>query len=75
MTAVALTLVGTGSPVTLDFAGNSNPDNNFRFDSTLGTSGGYIFNLSTAGLAAGTYALTFTVSGDPTLHSAQFAVS
>ena len=75
VTAIALTLVGTGSPVTLDFAGNSNPDNNFRFDSTLGTGGGYIFNLSTAGLAVGTYALTFTVSGDPTLHSAQFAVS
>jgi hypothetical protein len=75
VTAVALTLVATGSPGTLDFAGNSNPDNNFRFDSTLGTSGGYIFNLSTAGLAAGTYALSFTVSGDPTLHSAQFAVS
>jgi hypothetical protein len=75
VTAVALTLVATGSPVTLDFAGNSSPDNNFRFDSTLGTSGGYIFNLSTAGLAAGTYALSFTVSGDPTLHSAQFAVS
>jgi len=75
LTAVALTLVATSSPATLDSAGNSNPDNNFRFDSTLGTSGGYIFNLTTAGLATGTYALSFTVSGDPTLHSAQFAVS
>ena len=75
LTAVALTLVATSSPATLDSAGNSNADNNFRFDSTLGTSGGYIFNLTTAGLATGTYAVSFTVSGDPTLHSAQFAVS
>jgi hypothetical protein len=75
VTAVAVTLVATGSPGTVDSPGDSNPDNNFRFDSTLGTSGGYIFNLGTAGLAAGTYALSFTVSGDPTLHSAQFAVS
>src|SRR5260370_27493262 len=66
VTAVALTLVATGSPVPMDFAGNSNPDNNFRFDSTLGTSGGYIFNLSTAGLATGTYALRFTFRRDPT---------
>src|SRR6266852_2033738 len=75
VTAVAVTLVATGAPATLDSAGSSNPDSNFRFDSTLGTSGGYIFNLDTSGLAAGTYALSITVSGDPTLHSAQFAVS
>lgn len=74
VTAVAVTLEPTGAPGTLDSAGNSNPDNTFRFDSTLGTSGGYIFNLSTAGLASGTYALSFVVSGDPTLHTAQFEV-
>src|SRR5258708_1638388 len=67
--------ITTGAPAKLDSAGSSNPDSNFRFDSTLGTSGGYIFNLDTSGLAAGTYALSFTVSGDLTLHSAQFAVS
>jgi hypothetical protein len=74
VTAVAVTLVATGAPATLDSAGKSNPDNTFRFDSTLGASGGYIFNLSTAGLASGTYALSFVVSGDPTLHTAQFEV-
>lgn len=74
VTAVAVTLVATGAPGTLDSAGNSNPGNTFRFDSTLGTSGGYIFNLSTAGLATGTYALSFVVSGDPTLHTTQFEV-
>jgi hypothetical protein len=75
VTAVALTQVATSAPETVDSAGDSNPDNKFRFDSTLGTNGGYIFNLSTAGLATGTYALSFTVSGDPTLHSALFDVN
>jgi len=28
-------------------SGNSNPDSDFRFDSTIGGSGGYIYNLST----------------------------
>lgn len=75
VTAVALKQVATSAPGTLGSPGNSNPDNNFRFDPTLGTNGGYIFNLSTAGLAAGTYALSFTVSGDPTVHTAQFEVT
>lgn len=54
--------------------GNANPDADFRFDSTLGPSGGYIFNLSTNGVPSGTYALQFTVGTDPTLHSATFGV-
>ncbi len=41
-------------------SGNANPDNNFRFDPSLG---GYIYNLSTKGLAPGTYVMTFTVDG------------
>jgi hypothetical protein len=52
--------------------GNANPDNDFRFDTTLGP--GYIFNFSTKGLATGTYSLNFTVTGDPTSHSATFGV-
>ena len=51
-----------------------NPDLNFRFDPTLGTTGGYIFNLSTRGLGTGTYALSFIASGDPTTHTAMFQV-
>lgn len=54
--------------------GNANPDNDFRFDSTLGTTGGYIFNLSTTGLASGTYSLQFTAAGDPVTHSVNFGV-
>ena len=36
---------------------------NFRYDPTLGGSGGYIFNLSTKGLTTGTWKVTFTVNG------------
>jgi len=54
--------------------GNANPDNDFRYDSTLGPSGGYIFNLSTAGLTTGTYSLQFTAGADPTPHAVSFGV-
>jgi len=36
--------------------------------------GTYIFNLSTKGLAPGTWTVTFTVTGDPTVHSALFQI-
>ncbi|MBA2702848.1 MAG: tetratricopeptide repeat protein [Blastocatellia bacterium] len=46
-------------------SGNANPDYTFRYDATLGGSGGgYIFNLSTKGLAAGQYVLSFYVGSD-----------
>jgi hypothetical protein len=54
--------------------GNANPDNDFRFDPTLGPNGGYIFNLGTRGLATGSYSLNFTVAGDPFVYSAPFQV-
>lgn len=54
--------------------GNANPDNDFRFDSTLGPTGGYIFNLSTSGLASGTYSLQFTAGTDPVAHAVNFGV-
>jgi hypothetical protein len=71
--ATAVTKV-SGSSGTPESPGNANPDNNFRFDSSLGGSGGYIFNLSTAGLSPGTYSLQFTVTGDPVTHSVNFGV-
>ena len=61
----------SGAP---DDAGNANPDNDFRFDITLGPTGGYIFNLKTTGLASGTYMLNFTASNDPVTHTAVFGV-
>jgi hypothetical protein len=74
VTATALALVSTSAPAVLDDSGNANPDNNFRFDSTLGPSGGYIFNLSTKPLGSGTFGLTFIASGDPTTHTVTFGV-
>jgi hypothetical protein len=56
----------TGAP---EDSGNANPDSDFRFDPTLGPSGGYIFNLQTKGLATGTYGYTFTAGSDPTPHA------
>jgi hypothetical protein len=48
----------------VDDAGAANsPDNNFRYDATLGATGGYIYNLSTKGLTTGTWALSFTAGG------------
>ena len=62
----------TPAPPGPDFnSGNSNPGDNFRYDPTLG---GYIFNLSTKGFAAGEYTLSFTVTGDPVTHTVKFVV-
>jgi hypothetical protein len=54
--------------------GSANPDSNFRFEPTLGTTGGYILNLSTKGLATGAYVLYFIATGDPVIHAAPFKV-
>ena len=45
----------------LEDSGSANPDSDFRFDATLGGTGGYIYNLSTKSLSTGTWKLTFTV--------------
>jgi predicted extracellular nuclease len=52
----------------------ANPDSNFRFDASLGGTGGYIYNLRTQGLSAGTYYLYFTVGSDPALHTVAFQI-
>lgn len=71
-TGVTMASAVVGTPQS---PGNANPDSDFRFDSTLGTTGGYIFNLSTSGLASGTYSLQFTATGDPVTHSVNFGVN
>lgn len=53
----------------VDDSGNANPDNDFRF-----VGFGYIFNLSTEGLASGTYMLQFTAGSDPLTHTVNFGV-
>jgi len=72
--AASLTKVSTQATEAVLDSGNANPDQNFRFDSTLGSGGGYIFNLSTKGLSTGTYQLSVAVSGDRTIHKLQFQV-
>lgn len=71
VTATGLTLVSNAASFVVEDSGNANPDGNFRYDAALA---GYIFNLSTKGLGAGTYALHFTVQGDPATHSVTFQV-
>ena len=72
--ATAVTAI-SGFSGTPDSPGNANPDSDFRFDGKLGATGGYIFNLSTGGLAAGTYSLQFIVGNDPSTHAVLFDVS
>jgi hypothetical protein len=71
--AVSITQTSSSTSGPVEDSGNANPDNDFRFDPTL-NGGGYIFNLSTKGLATGSYILNFTVSGDPTVYSVPFQV-
>lgn len=56
----------TGKPVA---PGRANPNGDFRFDPTLGPSGGYIFNLQTKGLLGGTYGYQFTATNDQGTHT------
>lgn len=72
--AVSLVQVSTNSSEVLQASGNANPDNDFRFDPTLGPTGGYIFNLSTKGLTTGAYLLTFMAAADPAPHTLPFQV-
>jgi hypothetical protein len=63
--AISVTQISTSTSGAVENAGKSNPDNDFRFDATLGSTGGYIFNLKTTGLSTGMYKVNFTVTGDP----------
>jgi Tol biopolymer transport system component len=72
--ATGLTKVDNTASSTLDTTSAANPDNDFRYDATLGGSGGYIYNLSTKNLTMGTWALSFSAAGDPTTHTVRFDV-
>jgi hypothetical protein len=74
ITAVGLVQVSSNATYDVQDSGNANPDDVFRFDPTLGPTGGYIFNLSTKGLTIGTYNLIYTVQGDPVQHSLSFQI-
>jgi len=72
--AVGISLVTSETSGTVADSGNANPDQDFRFDPTLGETGGYIFNLKTTGYAPGTYRISFTVGSDPYVYTTQFQV-
>ena len=74
VTAIRVEFVSTAASAAVQDSGNANPDGNFRFDDAVGPGGGYIFNLSTKGLATGTYDLVFMVAGDPSAHAIRFQV-
>ena len=67
-------IAASGATGPVQDSGDANPDNDFRNVGGMGQSSGYIFNLSTAGLTTGTYALQFTVAGDQALHTVFFGV-
>ncbi len=72
--AMSITPVSPNAMGTLEDSGNANPDMDFRFDSTLGGSGGYIYNLSLKGFSSGTYSLKFQIGSDPVLYTTNFRV-
>ena len=69
VTATGTVLLSTSAPGPLADAGNANPDNEFRFAGNE-----YIFNLKTTGLSTGTWAITFTATGDPNPHQVLFQI-
>lgn len=69
--AVSVIQTSSQATTTLDDAGDSNPDFDFRYDATLG---GYIFNLKTTGYGTGSYILNFVSGNSPTVYSVGFQV-
>jgi len=61
--ATTVIMTGPATSVVADDAGNANPDSDFRYDVTLGGTGGYVYNLSTKGLSSGSWRISFTVGG------------
>ena len=47
---------------------------NFRYDATLGTSGGFIYNFSTKGLNSGTYNVILNINGHLNPYKLQFQI-
>lgn len=69
--AINVVQISNQASTTLDDAGNSNPDFDFRYD--VG-SGGYIFNLKTTGYGTGSYLLNFVAGNSPSNYSVRFQV-
>ena len=73
LTAIRLVQRDTSAATVVvpDSPGEANADGVFRYDAALA---GYIFNLSTAGLASGTWELQFRVSGATAINAIAFDV-
>ncbi len=71
LTARGVRWISNETTLEVQDAGQANADDTFRFDGSLGGTGGYIFNLSTSGLLPGTYVLVFSVAGDPGEHASE----
>jgi WD40-like Beta Propeller Repeat len=73
LTATALAQIDSSASTVLEpeSPGQANADGLFRYDAALG---GYVFNLSTAGLSSGTWELQFRVAGDTTVYGIRFDV-
>lgn len=69
--AAEVVYISTNADGVVEDAGNANPDGDFRYSVDLQ---GYIFNLKTTGMIAGTWRVGFTVAGDPTMHYLHFRV-
>ena len=65
-----LVRVSSQASSVMEDSGNANPDSTFRYQAD----GSYIFNLTTAGLATGTYELKFVAGADPTVQAVRFSV-
>ena len=69
--AIAVTALAVDGAAPAD-SGTANPGNTFRFEADLGGTGGYIYNLSTRGLAPGRHTLTLQAAGDALIHRIDF---
>lgn len=70
----ATTLIQSASDTSLPIRGFINFHDDFLYSRLLGPTGGYIFNLGTKGLSAGSYVLSFTAGADPAPHELTFQV-
>ncbi|HET6382241.1 MAG TPA: hypothetical protein VFJ58_02530, partial [Armatimonadota bacterium] len=68
ITVHAVSITGTGEPA----SAGTGTGPAFTFDSSLAHTGGYVFNLSTRDLPAGSLNLNFIAGNDPTVHQAPF---
>lgn len=69
--ALGVRKIDDSATALVEDSGNANPDDDFRHDPELA---GYIFNLSTKGLSAGTWLLRFTVDGGGHVYTLPFDV-